>query len=42
MHFHDLSQQDWQRLARELRERNPDTSFLMTDREKGGLLGEGA
>jgi hypothetical protein len=39
MHFHDLSKKDWQELARQIRKRNKDISFLMTDREKKGLLG---
>ncbi|MGD2149574.1 MAG: hypothetical protein PVF99_03105 [Desulfobacterales bacterium] len=39
MHFHDLSKKDWQELARQIRKRKKDISFLMTDREKKGLLG---
>jgi hypothetical protein len=39
MHFHDLSKKDWQELARQFRKKNKDISFLMTDREKKGLLG---
>ena len=39
MHFHDLSRKDWQQLARQFQKRNKDISFLMTDREKKGLLG---
>ena len=39
MHFHDLSQKDWQELAGQFQKRNKAISFLMTDREKKGLLG---
>jgi hypothetical protein len=39
MHFHDLARKDWQQLARQLLERNKAISFLMTEREKNGLLG---
>jgi hypothetical protein len=39
MHFHDLSKGNWQRLARQIRQRNPRISFLMTDHERDGLLG---
>jgi hypothetical protein len=41
MHFHDLARKDWQRLAHLLLERNEAISFLMTEREKKGLLGPG-
>lgn len=39
MHFHDLARKNWRRLARLLLERNEAISFLMTEREKNGLLG---
>jgi len=39
MHFHDLSQRDWQKLARQFQKWNKDSSILMTDKEKKGLLG---
>ena len=39
MHCHDLSQRDWQQLARQFQKWNKDISFLMTDKEKKGLLG---
>ena len=42
MHFHDLSQEDWQQLARQFQKCNKDISFLMTDKEKKGLLGQSA
>lgn len=42
MHFHDLARKDWQQLARQLLERSKTISFLMTDREKNGLLGSSA
>ncbi len=39
MHFHDLSREDWQNLARQFLKKNKTISFLMTEREKKGLLG---
>ena len=39
MHFHDLSREDWQDLARQFLKMNKTISFLMTEREKKGLLG---
>ena len=42
MHFHDLSQNDWQQLAREVQKRNRAISFLMNDKEKKGVLAQSA
>ena len=42
MHFHDLSQKDWQKLAGEVQKRNGEISFLMNDKEKKGVLGQSA
>ena len=39
MHFHDLSKNSWQELARELRKRNEAISFLMTEKEQKGFFG---
>jgi hypothetical protein len=39
MHFHDLAKKDWQQLGNLLQEANADISFLMGEKEKGGLLG---
>jgi hypothetical protein len=42
MHFHDLSQKDWQELARLLQQASPSMLFEMTEHEKKGLLGRSA
>ena len=42
MHFHDLAKGDWQTLARRIQRANAGISFLMSEDEKRGLLGEKA
>ena len=39
MHFHDLSQTDWQSLARAIVARNSSVTLIMSDREKNAFLG---
>ena len=39
MHFHDLAKKKWQQLGRLFQEANVGISFLMSEKEKKGLLG---
>ena len=39
MHFHDLAKKDWQQLGRRFKEANENMLFLMSKKEKKGLLG---
>lgn len=38
MHFHDLSRQDWQSLMQEIKNHNPNITYLMTKNEYKNLL----
>ena len=38
MHFHDLSRQDWQSLIQDIKNRNPNITYLMTKSEYKNLL----